>query len=382
MDTNFPYAQHVTAKNFVGRRSDVTLLGNLLSQGEHVCLYEPPKTGKTSLVQQALYSMRLAGKSFTVGQFSALNIRSAEEFLLRVGSTAVKMMAATPDAYAAIARRYLSDTHLVFDQAAFAEKGEVLSTTWTLDETDAEALLNLPFLLARDSGQRVILIVDEFHCLSLADPSGALLSKVDESLKRHKEERQLSYVFCGSAVNAMKAIFETSLLFHRRVERVRLSPIDERELADQVHRGFLTGGKSVEKELLYGACRLFRGHPWYINHFASICDSMTRGYMLESVLVEALGCLIAIHEPRFVETVNSLTTHQINILRATLEGNTRFSGANVIRRYDLHSSANVKRVKDALMKKEVLVFDAQDVPSFEDPLFEYWLRKYFFEMKD
>ena len=34
------------------------------------------------------------------------------------------------------------------------------------------------------------------------------------------------------------------------------------------------------------------------------------------------------------------------------------------------------------MKKEVLVFDAQDVPSFEDPLFEYWLRKYFFEMKD
>ena len=382
MDTNFPYAQHVTAKNFVGRRSDVTLLGNLLSQGEHVCLYEPPKTGKTSLVQQALYSMRLAGKSFTVGQFSALNIRSAEEFLLRVGSTAVKMMAATPDAYAAIARRYLSGTHVVFDNTALAEKGEVRSTTWTLDQTDAEALLDLPFQLARDSGQRVIMIVDEFHCLNLADPSGRLLSKVDDSLKRHKEDRQFSYVFSGSAVNAMKAIFETSLLFHRRVERVRLSPIDERELADQVHRGFLTGGKSVEKELLYGACRLFRGHPWYINHFASICDSMTRGYMLESVLVEALGCLIAIHEPRFVETVNCLTTHQINLLRATLEGNTRFSGANVIRRYDLHSSANVKRVKDALMKKEVLVFDAQDVPSFEDPLFEYWLRKYFFELKD
>ena len=54
METNFPYAQYVTGRNFVGRRSDVTLLGNLLTQGEHVVLSEPPKTGKTSLIQQTL----------------------------------------------------------------------------------------------------------------------------------------------------------------------------------------------------------------------------------------------------------------------------------------------------------------------------------------
>ena len=41
---------------------------------------------------------------------------------------------------------------------------------------------------------------------------------------------------------------------------------------------------------------------------------------------------------------------------------------------------NVKRVKDALMKKEVLCFDEYDVPSFEDPLFEYWVKKYYFEL--
>ena len=33
MDTPFPYSQYVTGKNFVGRKTDVTLLGNLLSQG-------------------------------------------------------------------------------------------------------------------------------------------------------------------------------------------------------------------------------------------------------------------------------------------------------------------------------------------------------------
>ena len=102
MDTPFPYSQYVTGKNFVGRKADVTLLGNLLSQGEHVVMYEPPKTGKTSLVQQALLSMRMAGKPFTVGQFSALNIRTLEDFLLRMGSTVVRMVASTPAEYAAV----------------------------------------------------------------------------------------------------------------------------------------------------------------------------------------------------------------------------------------------------------------------------------------
>ena len=65
MDTAFPYSQYVTGKNFIGRKAACVLLGNLLSQGEHVCLSEPPKTGKTSLIQQTLFGMRMSGKSFT-----------------------------------------------------------------------------------------------------------------------------------------------------------------------------------------------------------------------------------------------------------------------------------------------------------------------------
>ena len=382
MDTAFPYSQYVTGKNFVGRRTDVTLLGNLLSSGEHVCIYEPPKSGKTSLVQQTLFSMRYAGKSFSVGQFSALNIRTQEDFLLRLGSTVLKIVASTPEAYAAAVQKYLAGTHFVFDPAAFAERGEVLSLGWALDEADIQALLDFPFRMAKEHGLKMILIVDEFHCLGLVENPEGILQALDDSLKRNRGNKAFTYVFSGGAVNAMKAIFETSLLFHRRVERVRLSPVEEREMADHVHRGFLSGGKVVDKDLLIGACRLFKGQLWYVNHFAFLCDAMTRGYMMEPVLIDALNCLIAVHEPRFTGIVNSLTTHQVSLLKAAIEGVTRFSGADVIRRYNLNSSANVKRVKDALMKKEVLLFDAQDEATFEDPLFEYWLRKYFFEQKD
>ena len=381
MDTAFPYSQYVTGKNFVGRRGDVTLLGNLLSQGEHVAIYEPPKTGKTSLIQQTLFTMRMGGKAFTVGQFSALNIRTPEDFLLRLGSTLLKMVGNSPAEYSALVQRYLEGTHFVFDETAFSEKDQVLSLGWTLDEADVAALLSFPFRLAQERGDRIILIVDDFQCIGLLDDPDAILRPLDASLKIHRESRRFSYIFCGSGINAMQRIFHGSLLFSRSVERVRLSPVDNREMADHVHKGFLVGGKVVDKDLLEGACHLFRGHLWYINHFAAICDSMSRGYIMEPVLVDALECLIAIHEPQFTDIVSDLTTHQVNLLKATVDGVTRFSSAEVIRRYDLHSSANVKRVKDALMKKEVLLFDENDEPSIIDPLFEYWVKKYYFGMK-
>ena len=382
MDTPFPYSQYVTGKNFVGRRSDVTLLGNLLSQGEHILLSEPPKAGKTSLIQQTLFSMRMTGKAFTVGQMSAQNIRTPEAFLLRLGSTLIRMVGSSPAEYAALVARYLGDTHFVFDETAFTERDEVLSLGWDLEKADVDALLSFPFRLAQERGDRLILILDEFQCVNFLDDPDQILRPLDASLKENRDNRRFCYIFCGSGVNAMRQIFTGSLLFNRLVERVKLFPVEEKEMADHVHKGFLSGGKVIEKELLLGACRLFKGNLWYINHFAAICDAMTRGYIMEPVLVDALGCLIAIHEPRFSGIMNSLTTHQVNLIRATVDGITRFSSASVIRRYGLNSSANVKRVKDALMKKEVLTFDADDNPLILDPLFEYWVKKYYFELKD
>ena len=382
MDTPFPYSQHVTGKQFVGRKGDVKLMGNLLSQGEHICLYEPPKSGITSLIQQALFDMRLGGKAFSVGQMSALNIHTPEAFLLRFGSTVLRTVASTPDEYLSLTGRYLEGTHFVFDPRSYADGGQVLSLGWELDREDVMAMLRLPFRLAADRKERLILIVDQFHRLGQLPDPDLILRPLDAVLREHQlEGRLFNLILCGAGVNAMKAIFETSLLFHRVVERVRLSALGEQDLSDHMQRGFLSGGKVVNQDLILGACRLLRCHPWYVNHFAAICNSMSRGYIMEPVFVDALGCLISIHQPRFTEMVTGLTTHQVNLLQATLCGITRFSAADVIRSYGLNSSANVKRVKDALMKKEILLFDDSDTPSLQDPLFEYWLKKYYFDLK-
>ena len=132
---------------------------------------------------------------------------------------------------------------------------------------------------------------------------------------------------------------------------------------------------------MLGVCELFHNNIYYINCFAAICDSLSKGYIMEPVLMEALSDLLALHEPRFKAIMSDLTTFQVCLLRAIVDGHTKFSSSEVIHKYSLNSSANVRRLKDALCKKEIVTFDEEDVPHILDPLFEYWVTKYYFEVR-
>lgn len=384
MDSPFIYDKYVTGKNFIGRKNDCQVMANLISQGEHIVLSSPPKTGKKSLIQQTLFNMRMSGNNFRIGQFSALNVRTTEDFINRFGSAVLRMCASTPAEFSALIGKHLERTHMVFDPKRFSENDEVISLNWEADDEDVKAIVDLPYRIAMERGTRHLMIIEEFQNLSFIGDGYHFFRLMEEVMRNRKEAGQtlFSFIFMGSMVNAMKEIFFTHRHFYRVTEQFRMQDPDEREITDHVSKGFLTSGKVIDKELLLGVCRLFKNHLWYINHFVSICDAKSKGYIMEPVLMEALGCIMAIHQPRFIAMMDSLTTHQVNLLHAVIDGHVRFSSSDVIRRYSLNSSANVKRVKDALMKKEILAFDDNDEPAFLDPLFEYWVRHDFFEQKN
>ena len=381
MDTAFIYYKPVTGKNNIGRHSEQTTIANLLEQGENVVIYEPAKSGKKSLMQQTFLGMRISGKQFGTAEVHMQHVRSTEEFLLELGSALLRAEATTPDEYAGIVRNCLPDTHFVFDPELYTATDAVLSLSWELDENDIRSMLCLPWRLAAASGKKIYVILDEFQNITFLDNWEKFI-KLFEDVVRSSQGSLCNFIFLGSAVNAMKYLFEEKVIFHRQVNRVSIGEIDAREITDHIVKGFLTSGKVIDRDLMMSVCKRFRGNIWYINHFASICDHLTKGYITDATLQEALDMLISIHEPRFKEMVSDLTGFQLSLLKATLDGCKRFSSADVIERYNLHSSANVRRLKDALCKKEIITFGENDEPIVLDPLFEYWARKYFFKMKD
>lgn len=385
MDSPFIYDRYVTDKNFIGRRMERQILSNLIRAGEHISIYEPPKTGKMSLVNQVFRDLRDGGTQFLVAFVDMLNVRTLEDFLVKFGSAVMKSMASTQDQFATIVSTYLADTHFVFDRMMYMTKEEVVSLNWTPDRNDIEQMLSLPQKLAAAKGIRYIVVLKEFQNLMNAPEYDDVFKVMETQMK--ERDRQIPYpavfIMTGSMVNAMKYIFEEKRYFWHQVNHVALSQVEQREIIEHLVKGFLSGmGKSFDRNLAMGACELFRSNLWYMNHLASICDALSKGFVTEAMMAGALESMISVHEPRFVNIVNDLTDHQLSLVRAVLDGVMKFSASDVIERYHLNSSANVRRVKDALKKKEVLTFNEKDEPVILDPLFEYWLRKFYFEIPE
>ncbi len=379
MASAFIYDKYVTGKNFIGRKMDCTILSNLLEAGENVYLYGPPESGKMSLVQQSLFNMRMMGRQFVVGQLDLFNVRRTEDFLLRFGAAAIRSCASVPEEYADMVARYLSGSHFVFDPMRFSTCGEIVSLNWSLDRNDMVMMLTLPQRISQDRNQPYYLVLSEFQNLMMAEDFEDLFKVMEDVMAAKPRDVRSCFVMLGSQVNAMKLIFEEKKYFWRLVNHVQLQDIEDRDIIEHVVKGFASGGKVIERELILGACKLFRSDMWRINHFFSICDSMSKGYINETILMDALKAMISIHEPHFKAVVNDLTDHQLSLLKAALDGVTKFSASDVIERYSLNSSANVRRVKDALRKKEVLTFNEKEEPVLLDPLFEYWMNKYYCE---
>lgn len=385
MDTPFVYDKYVTGKNFIGRKTECMILGNLLKAGEHVSIYEPPKTGKMSVIHQTFYNLKNEGYHFMVAFVDMLNVRTLSDFLLKFGTSVMKSVASTPDDFARIVSTHLDDTHFVFDRVRFMTCGEVVSLNWEPDRNDISKMMELPVKLANEKSLPYIVVLKEFQNLMNADEYEDVFKIMETQMKGRDRSNphHATYLMSGAMVNAMKFIFEEKRYFYRLVNHVAFSPVDDKEIIEHIVKGFLNGmGKSFDRNLAMGACSLFKSNLWYMNHLAAICDALSKGFVTENMMTDALNSMISVHEPRFISIVNDLTDHQLSLMRAVMDGVVKFSASDVIEKYHLNSSANVRRVKDALKKKEVITFNEKDEPVVLDPLFEYWICRYYFEIAE
>lgn len=379
MDTPFQFAKYVTGKYFAGRRQDCVTMSNLLSQGENIVLWSPLKSGKMSAVQQTFLNMRTSGKQFIICDMDMTAIHDAGLFIRRYAGALLSSVASTKDEFEEMSARLLAGTSLVFDPVRYSDSGHVFPDSGAAGPAEINAVAHLPFALSAERDTPMVVLFREFQ--NIDSDAGEKFFKALESeigAARAVGKPSCSFIFMGSRVNAMESIFQRRRFFWHLAERYTLSEISDAEISDHVMKGFVAGGKVLDRDLLQGVIRMFRNNIWYINHFFFICDSLSKGYISELTLNDALAGMISVHEPRFVSIMDDLTGFQERLLKAVLDGNVKFSTTEVIDKYRLNSSANVKRLKDALMKKEVIMFNDKDEPVIQDPLSEYWLRNFYF----
>ncbi|MBK9592506.1 MAG: hypothetical protein IPO32_13765 [Crocinitomicaceae bacterium] len=91
-------------------------------------------------------------------------------------------------------------------------------------------------------------------------------------------------------------------------------------------------------------------------------------------MLKSLEELLLMNDLLFQKETDLLSNKQLNFLRAMVDEVQQFSTADVIRKYNLGSSANVVRVRKALVDKEVIDIYGNTM-EFIDPLFKQWMKR-------
>ena len=70
----------------------------------------------------------------------------------------------------------------------------------------------------------------------------------------------------------------------------------------------------------------------------------------------------------------SISNTQLNLLKAILAGERKLTATTVMQQYRLGTPRNVSKNKCVLVGKDIVEIHGENI-FFNDPIFEYWLRK-------
>lgn len=189
-------------------------------------------------------------------------------------------------------------------------------------------------------------------------------------------QKSVSYCLFGSKKHLMNELFEKkSLPFYKFGDAIYLQKIGTPDWVDYICGRFETTGKRISRELAEKICEVVDNHSSYVQQLAWLLWIHTEGTATERNFEEAYQDLIDQNTPLFKKQTESLTTYQMNFLRAVIEGvHGGFTTQEVIQKYQLGSSANVSIIKRALVKKELIEIDKRQV-VISDPVMEVWLKR-------
>ncbi len=380
MDTPFVYNKYVTGNEFISRQSELTLLTNMVRLKQHVLIYEPPKSGKKSLVQQGLILLRKEGHEFTVCNINLFNVRTKKQLLQKYVNALLGTFSNTPAESLQMQKEMLPDMEKYFGNVTDMQKSLDMSNPETdtrqIPAAMTRQIFNLPELLAKKFDTNPIIYIEEFQELLLQDNPHGILAEMESTLK---EQQHTTYILTGSMVNSMKEIFEEKKYFYNFAERIKLGSLDSKSLAEFYHKNFMKTGRVVSRELSTAMYNLTEGHPWYAQQLGDISYGLTRGYLTEQVLKQSFLSLLELHSYRYQLITSRLSRFQINFLKAIMDNVEQLSAAETMSYYGFNSSANVKRLKDAVKRKEILT-EENGQWVFLDPLFKTWLKEVYFEL--
>ena len=369
----FIFGVATSGDNFTDREKETARLLSNFQHGVNTVLISPRRWGKTSLVQKVCRLTQ--SDKLKIVYLDIFSCRSDGDFYNAFAAAVLKQTSSKWDEWVENAKLFLSRISPRISLGPDPMSDFSISLELNPKSDDIDEILQLPEKIAQKKGINIVVCIDEFQQIAEFKDSKMFQKRLRSVWQLQKS---VSYCLFGSKMHLMNELFEKkSLPFYKFGDAVYLPKISTSDWVEYICGRFEATGKHISKELAEKICRTVDNHSSYVQQLAWLVWIQTKEVATDQNFEDAFQDIVDQNTPLFEKQTESLTTYQMNFLRAIVNGvHKEFTTQEVLQKYQLGSSANVSTVKRALIKKELIESEKQQV-IIPDPVMRIWLKREF-----
>ena len=375
MAAPFVYGKVAEGENFIDREKDSFRLAENFKSLTNTVLISPRRWGKTSLVHKAASQAMAEDERLKVVFIDIFNVRTENEFYEKMATEVIRQTATTFDNILSTVKKYAS---AIISGLSFGDAAAPTSIQFQIREPQRSAgeILDLPEKIAKDRGIKIVVCIDEFQQIGEYDNPREFQAGLRA---KWQLQQNVSYCLFGSRRHMMMEVFgKSSMPFYKFGLICFLEKINRTFWPDFIMGEFAKTGKSIEKEQCERIVELADNNPFYVQQLSQTAWLHTQdGICTDTTVNEAFDDILRQQGELNRALTATLTITQQNLLHAMAEGEKSLSSMAVMEKYGLKSTTEISRARKALVAKDILD-NFGKVYSFEDPLYEYWLKNVYF----
>ena len=369
----FIFGVATSGDNFTDREKETARLLSNFQHGVNTVLISPRRWGKTSLVQKVCRLTQ--SDKLKIVYLDIFSCRSDGDFYNAFAAAVLKQTSSKWDEWVENAKLFLSRISPRISLGPDPMSDFSISLELNPKSDDIDEILQLPEKIAQKKGINIVVCIDEFQQIAEFKDSKTFQKRLRSVWQLQKS---VSYCLFGSKMHLMNELFEKrNLPFYKFGDAVYLPKISTSDWVEYICGRFEATGKHISEELAEKICRTVDNHSSYVQQLAWLIWIQTKEVATDQNFEDAFQDIVDQNTPLFEKQTESLTTYQMNFLRAIVNGvHKEFTTQEVLQKYQLGSSANVSTVKRALIKKELIETEKQQV-IIPDPVMRIWLKREF-----
>ena len=375
METPFIFGKIATEKNFTDREKETADLVRNFTSLINTIIISPRRWGKSSLVNKAAKLAMNQDSRLRICHIDLFNVRDEEHFYSLL---AQKVISATSTKWEdAVASAKSMFSHLVPKISIGSDPTNEVSIDfdWETVKQNPDEVLDFAEKIAQKKGLKIVICVDEFQNISEFTDADYLQKKLRSHWQRHQS---VAYCLYGSKRHMMMEVFtNSSKPFYKFGNLMFLDKIDTHCLVEFFQRRFADTNKRINDDAANLIVQLVENHPYYAQQLAQQSWLRTKDVCRVEIVREAHAAFVEQLSLLFVTITETLTTQQLNYLKALIAKEKAITSTDVMHRYKISSTTSIARSKAALIKNDILDNKAGEI-SFQDPIYAYWLKTEYF----